>query len=168
MTLVDALWPAPAPASMSRVQAARPCRSDNREELAEEARGSLHLPLDPAALSRQLRELLPLCRCLPGVTRIRPLPGGLGGVGDCGLYEGDDGTGLLKIRAWRPTGRLWLSLDGPRMTLQVDLRWRARDDGSRLDLELQRLGLGSAALPLTAAAFAANLALWLQSAPTAD
>lgn len=168
MTLVDALWPAPAPASMSRVQAARPCRSDSGEDLAEEAHGRLYLPLDPTALSRQLRELLPLCRCLPGVTRIRPLPGGLGGVGDCGLYDGEDGAGLLKIRAWRPTGRLWLSLDGPRMTLQVDLRWRAQDDGSRLDLELQRLGSGRAALPLTAAAFAANLALWLQSAPAAD
>lgn len=160
MTLVDAFWPAPAPAPMSRVQTAR---SDPPTEGIEEARGALQLPLTPEALGRQLRELLPLCRCLPGVERIRPLPGGLGGVGDCGLYEGPEGPGLLRIRAWRPSGRLWLSLDAPTSRLQVDLRWRPLDEGSRLEVELHRAGVATAALPLLLAAFAARLSLWLQT-----
>lgn len=158
MTLVDALWPAPAPAPMSRVQAAR---SDASTDLIEEARDSLQLPLPAALLDRQLRELLPLCRCLPGVARIRPLPGGLTGVGDCGLYEGDDGPGLLRVRAWRPGGRLWLSLDGATTRLQVDLRWRALAEGCRLELQLQRSGTAPTALPLLLRVFSARLSLWL-------
>lgn len=160
MTLVDALWPAPASAPMSRVQSAR---SDAMHDAVEEAHATLALPLAPAQLDRQLRELLPLCRCLPGVARIRPLPGGLTGVGDCGLFEGSDGPGLLRVRAWRP-GRLWLSLDASTSRLQVDLRWRAAIEGSRLDLQLQRSGTAPAALPLLLNAFGARLALWLQTA----
>lgn len=168
LSLVDAFWPAPVAAPMSRVQAGRPCRADDGTELAEEVRDSLRLPLDSAHLGRQLRELLPLCRCLPGLNRIRPLPGGLRGVGDCGLFESEDGPGLLTIRAWRPNSRLWLSLASSKVTLQLDLRWRDQPDGSRLDLELQRTGQARSTLPLTARAFAANLSLWLQSAPAAD
>jgi hypothetical protein len=162
LTLVDAFWPAPAPAPMSRVQSAR---SDSPSECSEEAHGTLSLPLTAERLGRQLRELLPLCRCLPGVERIRPLPGGLGGVGDCGLYEGPEGPGLLRIRAWRPGGRLWLSLDAPTSRLQVDLRWRPLEEGCRLDVELHRTGVASAALPLLLAAFLARLSLWLQTSP---
>lgn len=159
ITLVDALWPAPAPAPMSRLQRAQP------EPVAavEDARRTLPLRLPVDQLGRQLRELMPLCRCLPGITRIHPLPGGLSGVGDCGLLEGTDGPGLLRIRAWRPDGRLWLSVDRTASRLQVDLRWHAATPGSQLAVELQRLGDGPS-LSRLLDAFAARLALWLESA----
>jgi hypothetical protein len=159
MTLVDALWPAPVPAPMSRLQ----CAWTEAANTVEEARGALQLRLAAEALGQQLRDLLPLCRCLPGISRIRPLPGGLSGVGDCGLIEGPDGPGLLRVRAWRPTGRLWLSVDRPGTRLQVDLRWQSLAEGSQLTVELQRVG-GGPPLPRLLDAFAAQLALWLESA----
>jgi hypothetical protein len=69
----------------------------------------------------------------------------------------------LRVRAWRPTGRLWLSVDRPGTRLQVDLRWQSLAEGSQLTVELQRVG-GGPPLPRLLDAFAAQLALWLESA----
>lgn len=156
-TLIDTLWQTPAP--MSRLQRAQP----EPTATVEDARKALPLNMPVDRLGRQLRELMPLCRCLPGITRIHPLPGGLCGVGDCGVLDGPDGPGLLRIRAWRPDGRLWLSVDRAAARLQVDLRWQRAVAGSRLMVELQRLGSGP---PLSRLldAFATRLALWLESA----
>lgn len=157
--LFDALWPAPTAAPMTRAQRgrieARPGRTP------EQCSATLQLALPVATLSRQLGELLPLCRCLPGLRRIRPLPGGLTGAGDAGLYEADQGQGWLRIRAWRPGSRLWLTLVDEHRTLHLALRWRACAAGSRLEIDLQRIGAAAPPLHRQLDAFVANLALHL-------
>lgn len=160
-SLLDALWPAPAAAPMSRVQRGR---IEARPRCTpEQCSATLQLSLPAATLSRQLGELLPLCRCLPGLRRLRPLPGGLSGVGDAGLYEADQGPGWLRIRAWRPDSRLWLTLEDEQRTLHLELRWRGCATGSRLDIDFQRIGAAASSLQRQVDAFVANLALHLHA-----